>query len=205
MAQRINPTRMELLRLKKRTALAKKGHKLLKDKRDGLMREFLAIIRQAKELRAQVDELLGKAAEHFILAQASMLAPVTDIVQAIALFSVATSVQEKNIMGVRVPQFTIDLQAKDEHYGVWETSAELDIGMKYFREALPLLLKLASIEKAAQLMAQEIEKTRRRVNALEYVLLPQLKTQSKYIRMKLDENERAGIITTMAVKKSIAG
>ncbi|MBI3255428.1 MAG: V-type ATP synthase subunit D [Candidatus Andersenbacteria bacterium] len=205
MAQRINPTRMELLRLKKRTALATKGHKLLKDKRDGLMREFLAIIRQAKELRAQVDSLLGKAAEHFVLAQASMPAAVTDIIQAIALFSISTKVQEKNIMGVHVPQFTIDMQTKDEHYGIWETSAELDIAMSYFRQALPLLLKLATIEKAAQLMASEIEKTRRRVNALEYVLLPQLKTQSKYIRMKLDENERAAIITTMAVKKSIAG
>lgn len=205
MAQRINPTRMELLRLKKRTALAKKGHKLLKDKRDGLMREFLAIIRQAKDLRKEVDTLLGKAAEHFVLAQAAMPAPVTDIIQSIALFSIATTVQEKNIMGVRVPQFTIDMQSKDEHYGIWETSAELDIAMNYFRDALPLLLKLATIEKAAQLMAQEIEKTRRRVNALEYVLLPQLKTQSKYIRMKLDENERAAIITTMAVKKSIAG
>src|SRR3989344_9179170 len=101
MAQRINPTRMELLPLKTRPALAKKGHKLLKDKRDGLMREFLAIIRQAQALRAEVDELLGKAAEHFILAQASMLAPVTDIIQAIALFSVRTAVHEKNIMGVR--------------------------------------------------------------------------------------------------------
>ena len=203
MASRINPTRMELLRLKKRTALATKGNKLLKDKRDGLMREFLAIIRQAKELRAQVDSLLGKAAEHFVLAQASMPAVVTDIIQAIALFSISTKVHEKNIMGVRVPQFTIDMQESDEHYGIWETSAELDIAMNYFREALPLLLKLATIEKAAQLMASEIEKTRRRVNALEYVLLPQLKTQSKYIRMKLDENERAAIITTMAVKKSI--
>ncbi|MBI3251373.1 MAG: V-type ATP synthase subunit D [Candidatus Andersenbacteria bacterium] len=205
MAQRINPTRMELLRLKKRTALAAKGHKLLKDKRDGLMREFLAIIRQAKELRTQVDSLLGKAAEHFVLAQASMPAAVTDIIEAIALFSISTKVQEKNIMGVRIPQFTIDMQESDEHYGIWETSAELDIAMGYFRQALPLLLTLASIEKAAQLMASEIEKTRRRVNALEYVLLPQLKTQSKYIRMKLDENERATIITTMAVKKSIAG
>lgn len=203
MAQRINPTRMELLRLKKRSALARKGHKLLKDKRDGLMREFLQIIRSARELREQVDALLAKAGQHFVLAQASMNQPAIDLLSSIRLFSVAASVREKNVMGVRLPEFDIHLEKSGQTYGTWETSAELDIAMKYFQEALPLLMKLAAIEKSAELMAQEIEKTRRRVNALEYVLIPQLAQQSKYIRMKLDEYERAAIITTMMVKNTI--
>ena len=203
MAQRINPTRMELLRLKKRTALAKKGHKLLKDKRDGLMREFLAIIREAQDLRGQVDSLLAQAMQHFVLAGASMVPQALSLLEGLKLYEVSVGVNEHNVMGVRIPEFDISLKESGEQYGIWETSPELDIAMHSFKELLPLLLKLAAIEKSAELMAQEIEKTRRRVNALEYVLLPQLKESTKYIRMKLDEQERAGIITTMRVKQSI--
>lgn len=203
MAQRVNPTRMELLRLKKRSKLAQKGHKLLKDKRDGLMQEFLKIIRQAKELRGRVDLLLAQSMQHFVLAQGSMLPQAVEMLKNLELYNVSLSVEEKNVMGVRIPQFDVNLQESGEQYSVWETSAELDIAMKSFKELLPLLLQLATIEKSAELLAQEIETTRRRVNALEYVLIPQLKTTIKYIRMKLDEQERASIITSIALKSKI--
>lgn len=202
MAQRVNPTRMELLRLKKRSTLAKKGHKLLKDKRDGLMQEFMTIVRQAKELREQVDEQLAEAMQHFVLAQSSMVPEAAELVERLRPYEIALSTDEKNVMGVRIPEFDIELKETDEQYSVWETSIELDAAMLAFRKLLPLLLKLASIEKAAELLAQEIETTRRRVNALEYVLIPQLQQTIKYIRMKLDEQERAAIVTSMALKGS---
>ena len=201
--QRVNPTRMELLRLKKRLQLAQKGHKLLKEKRDGLMQEFLKIVRTARELRQEVDASLQEAFKHFGLGQASMDPQAVALLKHFALYQPELVVERKNVMGVTIPQFDIDLKETGERYGNWETSAELDIGLHSFKEALPKLLELSAIEKSAQLLAQEIEKTRRRVNALEHVLIPQLKETTKYIRMKLDEQERAAIITTMAVKEAI--
>ncbi|OGY37234.1 MAG: hypothetical protein A3E36_01400 [Candidatus Andersenbacteria bacterium RIFCSPHIGHO2_12_FULL_45_11b] len=200
----INPTRMELLRTKKRATLAKKGHKLLKDKRDGLMQEFLKIVRDAKDLRARVDELLSASLKHFVLAQASMQPQAVALLQSLRPYEISLSVSQKAMMGVTIPTFAVSLQEKDEQPGVWETSRELDIALASFQTLLPLLLQLATVEKTAELLAQEIETTRRRVNALEYVLLPQLKTNIKFIRMKLDEQERAAIMTTMAVKRKIA-
>src|SRR3989344_6446987 len=195
---------MELLRTKKRTQLAKKGHKLLKDKRDGLMQEFLKIIREAKDLRSQVDALLAQSLQHFILAQASQLPQATAIIRQLQPYSVSLSVDQKTMMGVTTPQFAVSLESKDEEIGVWETSRELDVALASFQKLLPLLLQLVTIEKTAELLAKEIEVTRRRVNALEYVLLPQLASTTKYIRMKLDEQERAAIMTVMAVKRNIA-
>ena len=203
MATRINPTRMELLRLRKRATLAKKGHKLLKDKRDGLMQEFLKIMREAKDLRSRVDDLLTQSLQHFVIAQGSMLPEAIQMIQQLQLNTISLDVEEKNVMGVRIPLFDIDVKESGEKYSVWETSPELDIAMKSFKEVLPLLLQLATIEKSAGLLAQEIETTRRRVNALEYVLIPQLQTTIKFIRMKLDEQERAAILITMHVKQSI--
>ncbi|MBI1833951.1 MAG: V-type ATP synthase subunit D [Candidatus Andersenbacteria bacterium] len=203
MASRVNPTRMELLRSKKRSTLAKKGHKLLKDKRDGLMQEFMKIVREARQLRDQVDAKLAEAMQHFVLAQSTMLPEAVALVRRLKPYGIELSVAEKNVMGVRIPEFDITLTETDEKYSNWETSVELDAAMKLFRDLLPLLLKLASIEKAAELLAQEIERTRRRVNALEYVLIPQLKDTIKYIRMKLDEQERSAIITSMALKEKL--
>ncbi len=199
----VNPTRMELLRTKKRTQLATKGHTLLKDKRDGLMREFLSIVREAKKLRAQVDDLLALSLRHFVLAQASMLPEAIDIVKKLKPYEISLSVSEKILMGVKTPLFAISFSQKDEQPGLWETSRELDIALVSFQKLLPLLLQLATVEKTAELLAKEIEITRRRVNALEYVLLPQLKSVIKYIRMKLDEQERAAIMTVMVVKRNI--
>jgi len=195
---------MELLRLKKRAALAQKGHKLLKEKRDGLMREFLVLVREVRKLREQVDEKLAGALRHFVLAQAAMDPQAVRMVSLLKLQNVSAAVVEKNVMGVRIPDFETAYEELGEKYINWETSPELDIAMYDFREVLPLLLDLAAKEKAAELMAQEIEKTRRRVNALEHVLIPQQKQTIKYIGMKLEEQGRAAIITTMKVKESIS-
>lgn len=195
---------MELLRLKKRAVLAQKGHKLLKEKRDGLMQEFLELVREVKELRENVDEKLANALHRFTLAQAAMDPQAVRMVSLLELQKVTAAVAEKNVMGVKIPDFETTYEESNEKYINWETSPELDIAMYDFREVLPLLLKLAAKEKAAELMAQEIEKTRRRVNALEHVLIPQQKQTIKYISMKLEEQGRAAIITTMKVKESIS-
>jgi len=198
---------MELLRLKKRTALAERGHKLLKEKRDGLMREFLALVREVKELRRHVDEQLGVAMRHFTLAQAAMDPQAVKLVTALVQKQLSLSLTEKNVMGVRVPDYEISQQDKtddEQEYPWWETSPELDVAQELFKKILPDLLKLAAQEKSAQLLAEEIEKTRRRVNALEHVLLPQLDETTKYIRMKLEEMGRAAIVTTMKVKQKIS-
>jgi V/A-type H+/Na+-transporting ATPase subunit D len=194
---------MELLRLKKRATLAEKGHKLLKEKRDGLMQEFMKIVRQARSLRREVDQELTAALRHFILAQAGMDPQAVRVVQHVQTQRPELTVSEKNVMGVKIPKFEITLKETKDRYGLWETSAELDAGLEAFKTVLPRLLELAAIEKTAQLLAEEIEKTRRRVNALEHVLIPQLKETIRYIRMKLDEQERAAIITSMAVKSKI--
>lgn len=199
----VNPTRMELLRTKKRSTLAKKGHKLLKDKRDGLMQEFLKIVRDAKDLRSKVDELLSASLKHFVLAQASMQPQAVAMLKSLRPYEIDLAVSQKSLMGVKIPQFEVSMKANNEQIGIWETSRELDVALASFQKLLPLLLKLTTIEKTAELLAQEIETTRRRVNALEYVLLPQLKTTIKFIRMKLDEQERAALMTIMAVKRNI--
>ncbi len=200
---RVNPTRMELLRLKKRAALAAKGHKLLKEKRDGLMQEFMKIVRQAHSLRQAVDLELVAALKHFMMAEAAMEPQAVQVVRHVQTQKLDLGVSEKNVMGVKIPHFEISLQDTKQTYGVWETSAELDAGQAALQKVLPRLLELAAVEKTAQLLAEEIEKTRRRVNALEHVLIPQLKSTIRYIRMKLDEQERAAIITSMTVKETI--
>jgi V/A-type H+-transporting ATPase subunit D len=195
---------MELLRLKKRTTLAKKGHKLLKEKRDGLMQEFLALIREVKQLRSEVDKELSEALNKFTMAGAVMEPQAVRMIQNLKLYSVSATGIDKNVMGVHIPEFDIRQEESDDKYPWWATSPELDSALVYFRDVLPRLMELAAKEKAADLLAQEIEKTRRRVNALEYVLIPQLQTTSKYIQMKLEEQGRAAIVTTMKVKQSIA-
>lgn len=204
MATRVNPTRMELLRLKKRSTVAKRGHKLLKDKRDGLMQEFMKIVREAKSLRDKLDEKLAEAMRHFVLAEGAMLPGAVALVKRLQPYNIDVTVEEKNVMGVRIPNFDVTLTETGNTYSNWETSMELDAAMKLFKDLLPLLLSLASIEKSAELLAQEIEATRRRVNALEYVVIPQMQQTIKYIRMRLDEQERASIITSMTLKDKLA-
>lgn len=200
----VNPTRMELTKLKKRLTTAVRGHKLLKDKRDELMRQFLDIVRSNKKLRTAVEEAIMKAHQHFTIASAVMQDEIMGEALMLPKQEVSLEVGTQNIMSVDVPVFEYKTKSNDQAdiypYGFAYTSGDLDGAVKELSEILPDLLELAQMEKSAQLLAQEIEKTRRRVNALEYVLIPQLQETIKYITMKLDENERSGLARLMKVK-----
>lgn len=200
----VNPTRMELTRLKKRLTVARRGHKLLKDKRDELMKQFLEIVRKNKELREKVEELILKAHGRFLIARAVMTSEVLEEALMMPKQSVSIDAGTRNIMSVNVPvmDFKTELSGEDDiyPYGLANTSGELDAAIGTLSEAMPYMLELAQTEKSAQLLAQEIERTRRRVNALEYVLIPQLTETIKSISMKLDENERGNLTRLMKVK-----
>ncbi|AEV66859.1 V-type ATP synthase subunit D [Acetivibrio clariflavus] len=201
---RVNPTRMELTRLKKRLAVARRGHKLLKDKRDELMKQFLELVSKNKELREKVEEKLMTVHKNFLIARAVMSSESLEAALMFPKQSVSLEVSTKNIMSVDVPVLEYKTSSSDDTdiypYGFAATSAELDGAIGTLSEVLPDILELAQIEKSAQLLAEEIEKTRRRVNALEYVMIPQLTETIKYITMKLDENERGNLTRLMKVK-----
>ena len=200
----VNPTRMELTRLKKKLSTAMRGHKLLKDKRDELMRQFLDMVRQNKALREKVESGIHAANKNFLLARAATDAQVLDVALMAPKQEVFLEASERNVMSVEIPVFEYKTRTADSNdiysYGFAFTSADLDDAVLSLSEVLPDMLKLAEIEKSCQLMAAEIEKTRRRVNALEHVMIPDLQTKIKYITMKLDENERSTQIRLMKVK-----
>lgn len=205
---RVNPTRMELNRLKKRLQMAVRGHKLLKDKRDELIRQFLVRIRRNKELREQLEKELTDALAKFLLARAVMSAETLDEALMFPTVRLSLKVEKQNIMSVYAPKFSWEeeknTRAEEEGsiypYGFLGTSAELDASIETLSGILPKLLELAEVEKSVQLLADEIEKTRRRVNALEYVLIPKMQETVRYITMKLDENERGALTRLMKVK-----
>lgn len=201
---RVNPTRMELTRLKKRLQVARRGHKLLKDKLDELMKQFLDLVRKNKELREKVEEMLMKAHQDFLIARAVMSSEGLEAALMLPKQSISLDVSTQNIMSVEVPVLKFTTSSSDESdiypYGFASTSGELDGAILTLSKVLPYMLELAQMEKSSQLLAQEIEKTRRRVNALEYVMIPRLTETIKYISMKLDENERGNITRLMKVK-----
>ena len=200
----VNPTRMVLTSLKNRLRVAVKGHKMLKDKRDELMKRFLELARENKILREQVEALIGNVYSNFVIASAVMSSEVLEEALMYPKQGVTIEVGRKNVMSVDVPVFnfktTTDDTANIYPYGFANTSAELDNAIENLSNIFPELLKLAAVEKEVQLLAAEIEKTRRRVNALEYVMIPQLEETIKYIQMKLDENERGNQTRLMKVK-----
>lgn len=205
MAQaQVNPTRMELTRQKKKLVTAKKGHKLLKDKRDELMRQFLALVRENMALREKVEAGIHAANKNFVVAKASMSEGILHTALMAPKQDVYLEVGKKNVMSVDIPVLEYKTRTADENdiysYGFAYTSCDLDDAVKSLADVLPDMLKLAETEKACQLMAAEIEKTRRRVNALEHVIIPQAQANIKYITMKLDENERSTQIRLMKVK-----
>ncbi len=205
---RVNPTRMELLKLKKRVTMAKRGHRLLKDKRDQLMKKFLKLIRENKELREQLEDELSKAFKSFLIASALMSSEVMEEALMYSKGQVAVDVELSTTMGVTVPKFDLeegDGEGDAYSYGFVGTSSELDASLGIFADVLPLMIKLSEVEKAVELMADEIEKTRRRVNALEYVMIPNLEQAVKGIKMKLDEQERSNITRLMKIKDIVRG
>ena len=202
-----NPTRMELTRLKGKLKTAQRGHKLLKDKRDELMKQFLDTVREVRTLRAQVEEQLMKVHSSFTVAAALMSDEALEQALLYPKQSVELEMGFKNIMSVNVPVYTFHTKTQSDSdiypYGFTGTSGELDMAVDALGKVFQDMLKLAEIEKTSQLLAQEIEKTRRRVNALEYVKIPQMEESIRYISMKLDENERSNTIRLMKVKELV--
>ena len=204
----VNPTRMELTKLKKKLITAVRGHKLLKDKQDELVRQFIALVKHNNELRTEVEENLDGTLKEFMLTRAVLGSEVVEEALSFPKESISLEITTKNVMSVNVP--VMEFKRKLEHdegsiypYGFANTSPELDQVVGRLYKTLPLLLELAEVEKSTQLMADEIEKTRRRVNALEYITIPQLQETIKYIKMKLDENERGALVRLMKVKDMI--
>lgn len=196
----VNATRMELLKLKKRLLLASRGHKLLKDKRDELMRQLLEIIDDVKEMRLSVEKEFNSILELFVLAKARMGPFQLEQALLIPSKKISVSVSQKNMMSVRVPEYSKEVSGNIIPYGLLNTSGDIDIALYKFERFIEDLLSLAEKEKAVHMMATEIEETRRRVNALEHRLIPDLQETIKFITMKLDENERANIVRLMKVK-----
>ena len=200
----VTPTRMELTRLKKKLVTATRGHKLLKDKRDELMRQFMDLVRENMALREKVEAGIRSANKNFVIAKAGMDEATLNTALMAPKQEVNLEVGKQNVMSVNIPVFDTKTRTADANdiysYGFAFTSSDLDGAVKSLADILPDMLKLAEIEKACQLMASEIEKTRRRVNALEHVIIPETKTNIKYITMKLDENERSSQIRLMKVK-----
>lgn len=200
----VNPTRMELTRLKKKLVTATRGHKLLKDKRDELMRRFLELVKENKELRMKVEQKISDANKNFVLASAAMSDEVISAALLAPKQEVYLDIGEKNVMSVDIPVYDIKTRTPDPNdiysYGYAFISSELDDAVKSLADILPDMLKLAEIEKSCLMMASEIEKTRRRVNALEHVMIPDTQEKIRYITMKLDENERSTQTRLMKVK-----
>lgn len=202
--KQVNPTRMELTRLKKKLNTATRGHKLLKDKRDELMRQFLELVRENRELRIKVEQAIKGANAGFVLAKASMSDETLKAAMLAPKQEIYVTTSHRNVMSVDIPVFDYSMRTPDPNdiysYGYAFTSADLDDAVKSLADILPDLIKLAEIEKSCQLMASEIEKTRRRVNALEHVMIPETQEQIRYITRKLDESERSTQTRLMKVK-----
>ena len=203
----INPTRQELNRLKNRLRTSIRGHKLLKDKRDELMKQFMDVVRENRALRRRVEEGLMRAHGSFTVAAALMSPEMLEQSLLYPKQSVELDMTFQNVMSVDVPQYQFKTRSEDPGeiypYGFAATSGELDDAVAALAQVFQDMLRLAEIEKTSQLLAEEIEKTRRRVNALEYVKIPEMEANIKYISMKLDENERSNTIRLMKVKDLI--
>lgn len=200
----VNPTRMELTNLKRKLVTARRGHKLLKDKRDELMRRFLDMVRENKELRKEVEEAIFEANKHISVARSVMSGEALDVALMMPKQELSLDVTSRNVMSVNIPVFDIQMRSANESdaysYGFAYTSGDLDEAVENLSEVFKKMVRLAEIEKSCQMMSAEIEKTRRRVNALEHVLIPQYMETIKYITMKLDENERSTTTRLMKVK-----
>ena len=203
----VNPTRMELSRLKGRLKTAVRGHKLLKDKRDELMKQFLEIVRKNRELRAKVEKGLEQANAAFTVAAALMSPEMLEQALLYPKQSVTLDVTYRNVMSVNVPVYHYQTANSDPteiySYGFAQTSGELDAALEALGQVFQDMLELAEVEKTMQLLSQDIEKTRRRVNALEYVVIPEMQRNIRYITMKLDENERGNTTRLMKVKDMV--
>ncbi len=203
----VNPTRMELSKLKKKLTVARRGHKLLKDKCDELMRQFLLLVKENKALRMEVEEGIRKAHKSMIVARSIMKEEEISNALMVPKQEIQIAKKERSIMSVSIPVFETSFKTDNEHdifsYGYAFTSGALDDALMEYFNVMPKMMRLAEIEKSCQILSLEIERTRRRVNALEHVIIPQYEETIKYIRMKLEENERGNITRLMKVKEMV--
>lgn len=200
----VNPTRMELTNLKRKLVTAKRGHKLLKDKRDELMRQFLDLVRENQALRTEVEEAVKMANRDMAVARSVVQNEILDTALMLPKQEMSLEIHEKNVMSVTIPEYSVEYKTSNPDdifsYGYAYTSGDMDDAILSLSKVLPKMIRLAEVEKSCQLMSSEIEKTRRRVNALEHVMIPQYEETIKYITMKLDENERSTTTRLMKVK-----
>ncbi len=197
----LNATRMELLRLKRRLALAKRGHKLLKDKQEELMRHILLLTRKVREKRKEVAEKLSEAIKRFHIARLYENPQFFATAVCEPSFAVAVKTTQKRILSLIIPEMAVTLKELGRRYGLFQTSGELEEGIERFKKILPILIELAAEERALEILLREFERTKRRVNALEYVLIPSLESGVKEIRLKLSETERQDLIRLQRVKR----
>ncbi len=208
MLSNVSPTRMQLQRLKKRYVVAKRGHKLLKDKLDELLKNFLELVKKNRDLRTKVDSALAEAFTGFAVARAVMSSYAVDEALMFPKERASVTASSRNLMSVQVPVLKWSFEEQSDRsriypYGFAATSAELDRAIKLLSDTMPLLIELAEVEKSVELLAEAIETTRRRVNALEHVLIPQLEESIKYIKMKLEELERGNLSRLMKIKEIV--
>lgn len=200
---KVSPTRIALLRLKKDLKVAQKGHKLLKDKRDGLVKKFMTVIYEAKSLRESVEKRLGSAFDSYTRASSIIPSAVLKTALMVPNAKIDLDVNVTSVMSVKIPEFKISKEGSIFSYGTLETTGDLDNAMVKFDSVFVDILKLAEMEKTAENLAEEIEKTRRRVSALENVRIPNLEDTIKFITMQLDERNRDAVVSTMRVKAMI--
>ena len=206
MAERlaVNPNRMELLKLRRRLLVARRGHKLLKDKFDELMKRFQKAVAESLVLREEVEASLARAYGSFVIARSEMSNPELEEALSFPVASAEVAVGRASLVSVVVPEFELDTRGALDSYGLALTPALLDVSIAMYDSVLPDMVRMAALEKAVRILADEIEKTRRRVNALEYVLIPQLENTIRYIAMKLDEFERANLTRLMKIKEMVS-
>ncbi len=196
----VNPTRMELLKLKKRLILARRGHRLLKDKQDELMRNFLSLIEEIKELRLTVEIELFQAYGSFLIARLTMGREFLDEALMFSQLETNLEVTYVPLMNLRIPRYRLNIEGDYFSYGLLTTSMELDRALKRYRELIPKMVELAEKERELEMLSYEIERTRRRVNALEHILIPNIFETISYISMKLEELERSNLTRLMKIK-----
>lgn len=200
---KVNPTRVNLLALKSKRKTAEKGHKLLKDKRDGLIQRFMAIIKETEQLRARVDDKLGTALHSYVRSSAMVNKKMLDTAFLVPGSTINLPVTTDTIMAVSVPRFTLEQSGDGFSYGFLETEGELDNAVRELNDVFADLVKLAELEKTVERLADEIEKTRRRTNALEHVMIPNLHETIEYINLRLEEQQRDATVSSMRVKAMI--
>ena len=203
MILKVSPTRISLLNLKKELSVAKKGHKLLKDKRDGLIKKFMAIIFETRDLRKSVEERLGMAFDSYQRSSATTSRLAQEVALLVPNAEINLEVNVKTVMSVKIPEFKVSKEGSAFSYGFLDTSGDLDNAIVKFDEVFVDIMRLAGLEKSAENLAEEIEKTRRRVSSLENIMIPNLQETIKFISMQLDERARDAVVSTMRVKAMI--